>query len=155
MPKHQSSALYCALANTILPLLIIFFIFGAVTLAHPPARNVFTALLFLILIFGAFCLWSPTRVDNINSVPATNTVKSERAVSELTPDTSVVAAPAPEPTPTPFVEADEMKAQTKNAKKAAALRDQQETVQHAKTSKPQRNSETASKDVHKPILHNL
>jgi hypothetical protein len=118
-----------------LPLLIIFFVFGALTLAHPPARNVFTALLFLILMFGAFCLWSPTRLDNINSVPATNTVKSERSVSELTPDASVAAPPAPEPTPPPFVETDEMKAQTENAKKAAALRAQQETVQHAKNLK--------------------
>jgi hypothetical protein len=108
-----------------------------VTLAHPPARNVFTALLFVILMFGAFCLWSPTRIDNINSVPATSTVKS-------TPDTSVAASPAPEPTPTPFVETDEMKARTESDKKAAALRAQQETVQHAKNlkaSKEFRNGE--------------
>jgi hypothetical protein len=73
-----------------------------VTLAHPPARNVFTALLFLILIFGALCLHSPTRVEHINSVPATSTVKAGvnlvdniHKVELSTPDTSVAAAPAP------------------------------------------------------------
>jgi hypothetical protein len=64
-----------------------------------------------------------------------NLVDNVHKVELSTPDTSVAAPPAPEPTPTPFVETDEMKAQTENAKKAAALRAQQETGQHAKNLK--------------------
>lgn len=52
-------------------------IFGVVTLAYPPARNVFTALLFLGLVFVAFCLRSPS------PVPVTSTTRT-------TPHTTVV-----------------------------------------------------------------
>jgi hypothetical protein len=55
-------------------------IFGVVTLAHPPARNVLTALLFVVLVFGAMCL--NLRTSAPTPVPVAQTQTTEQKTDD-------------------------------------------------------------------------